>query len=179
MFSLFFQSQLHLSALETGIAFIPMMACTALINFSSKWFGEWFSIRTLSLFGSLVSVVGFASLLFITDSWGPAQLFVPMMLLGGGTSFAMPIMTNLILSESSSRAAGSASALFNCARQMGGVTGVAVFGFILTYQGENTWFDGLRMVALCAAVLAVIWVYIGFTRLPKRRLSEKTPTIKV
>lgn len=170
IFSIFFQSQLQLSALETGVAFIPMMACTALINFSSKWFSWWFSIRTLSLFGSLISAAGFVYLMFISHSWGPSELFIPMMLLGSGTSFAMPIMTNLILSESSHQAAGSASALFNCARQMGGVTGVALFGLLLTIQGESTMFAGLKMIALSATILTFFWMYLSYCRLPRRGL---------
>jgi DHA2 family methylenomycin A resistance protein-like MFS transporter len=49
IFSIFFQNRLHLSALETGIAFMPMMALTALVNFCSRWFSSWCSVRTLSI----------------------------------------------------------------------------------------------------------------------------------
>lgn len=172
IFSIFFQNQLHLSAMATGIAFMPMMAFTALLNYSSKWFTRWLRVRTLSLLGSLMSLVGFAALLFIAPAWGAMQLLVPMMLLGGGTSFAMPVMTNLVLSESSHQAAGSASAFFNCARQMGGVAGVAIFGMILSASGGTSMTQGLKMVALSACLFAIFWLVIGYRCLPARKLHS-------
>lgn len=171
IFSIFFQNQLHLSAMETGIAFMPMMAFTALLNYSSKWFTRRFRVRTLSLFGSALSLLGFAALLRIAPTWGTLQLLVPMMLLGGGTSFAMPVMTNLVLSQASHQAAGSASAFFNCARQMGGVSGVAIFGLILNASGESGMTHGLKMVALSAGILTLLWFFVSVRRLPARTLQ--------
>ncbi|WP_245610160.1 MFS transporter [Tatumella morbirosei] len=120
IFSIFFQNKLHLSALETGLAFMPMMAVTALVNFSSKWFVNWLSVRSLSLLGSIISLVGFGMVMLVSPDSTATQLFIPMVLLGSGTSFAMPVMTNLVLGQATTKSAGSASALFNCARQMGG-----------------------------------------------------------
>lgn len=170
IFSLFFQNKLHLSALETGIAFMPMMALTALINFCSRWLSLWFSVRTLSLFGSLISLAGFGMVCFVSPDWTVYQLFIPMILLGSGTSFAMPVMTNMVLTQSSRQSAGSASALFNCARQMGGVSGVAIFGLIVGASPDMT--QGLRMVAFAAAAITVIWVLIGCRAFPSRKVGE-------
>ena len=170
IFSIFFQNQLHLSALDAGIAFMPMMAVTALVNFSSKWFSSWYSIRRLSLLGSGISMLGFIIVMFVTPAWSAYQLFIPMVLLGSGTSFAMPIMTNLILSQASHQSAGSASAFFNCARQMGGVSGVAIFGLLLNAESDMT--QGLRTVAFAAAVMTVIWIIVGYRKLPACKLSE-------
>lgn len=172
IFSIFFQNKLHLLALETGIAFIPMMALTALINFSSKWFSSWYSIRTLSLLGSIVSLLGFVMVMFISPEWTASQLFVPMILLGSGTSFAMPLMTNLVLSQATHHSVGSASAFFNCARQMGGVSGVAIFGLIFSAGGLPDMTDGLRRVSLAAAVITIVWVVTGLRRLPANKLCE-------
>lgn len=170
IFSIFFQNQLHLSALETGIAFMPMMAITALVNFSSKWFSSWYSIKSLSLLGSGISLLGFIIVLFVSPEWTAYQLFIPMVLLGSGTSFAMPIMTNLVLSQASHQSAGSASAFFNCARQMGGVSGVAIFGLILNAEPDMT--QGLRMVAFAAAAITAIWIIVGYWKLPHKKLGE-------
>ncbi|WAL53423.1 MFS transporter [Klebsiella variicola subsp. tropica] len=170
IFSIFFQNRLHLSALETGIAFMPMMALTALVNFCSKWFSAWFSVRTLSILGSLISMLGFAIIFFITPGWTADQLFIPMILLGSGTSFAMPVMTNVVLSQATQSTAGSASAYFNCARQMGGVTGVAVFGLILSTGGDDMT-QGLRLVAYAAAAVTLCWVIVSLKKLPFLKLQ--------
>lgn len=172
IFSIFFQNKLHLSALETGLAFMPMMALTALVNFSSKWFVNWLSVRRLSLLGSVISLVGFGMVLFISPDWTATQLFIPMVLLGSGTSFAMPVMTNLVLGQATNKSAGSASALFNCARQMGGVTGVAIFGLLLSSAGVDNMTDGLRMVSLAASVITILWLVAGFRKLPAQKLHS-------
>ena len=171
IFSIFFQNRLHLSALETGIAFMPMMALTALVNFCSRWFISWSSIRTLSLLGSLISLLGFVIIFFITAGWTADQLFIPMILLGSGTSFAMPVMTNIVISQATQNSAGSASAFFNCARQMGGVTGVAVFGLILS-AGSDNMTQGLRLIATAAAMVVVAWIIISLKKLPALKLRE-------
>jgi len=171
IFSIFFQNRLHLSALETGIAFIPMMALTATVNFCSKWFSDWFSIRALSLFGSLITLMGFVVIFFISPEWTAYELFIPMMLLGSGTSFAMPVMTSLVLSQVTQGSAGSASAFFNCARQMGGITGVAVFGLILNAGGEDMT-QGLQLVAFAAAAITVVWIITTLQKLPTEKLHE-------
>ncbi len=170
IFSIFFQNQLHLSALDTGIAFIPMMGLTAAISFCSKWLSSWYPIRNLSLFGSIMTLLGFVIMLFVSPGWTASQLFIPMMLLGSGTSFVMPVMTNLVLSQASPESAGSASAFFNCARQMGGISGVAIFGGVLS--AAQVMIHGLQIVALVAAVITVIWVIIGYRKLPGCKLSE-------
>jgi DHA2 family methylenomycin A resistance protein-like MFS transporter len=167
----FLQNRLHLSALETGIAFMPMMALTALVNFCSRWFSSWCSVRTLSILGSLISMFGFVIIFFITPEWTAYRLFLPMILLGSGTSFAMPIMTNMVLSQATQRSAGSASAFFNCARQMGGVTGVAVFGLVLGAGGDDMT-RGLQQVAFTAASITLVWVMISFKKLPSLKLHE-------
>jgi len=172
IFSIFFQNKLHLTALETGVAFMPMMALTALVNFCSKWFVNWLPVRTLSLIGSVTSLVGFSMVMMVSSDWGATQLFIPMILLGSGTSFAMPVMTNLVLGQATNQSAGSASALFNCARQMGGVTGVAIFGLILSSSGTEDMTGGLRMVSLTASVITVIWLIVGFRKLPAQKLHQ-------
>lgn len=172
IFSIFFQNQLQLSVLETGIAFMPMMAVTALVNYCSKWFSLSYGIRALSLFGSVVSLLGFLAVIYIAPHATSYQLYLPMILLGSGTSFAMPVMTNLVLAKVSSNAAGSASALFNCARQMGGVTGVAVFGLLFSINGTAQMTQGLMLVASAAAIITVIWLLVGNKRLPAVRLNQ-------
>ena len=170
IFSIFFQNKLHLSALETGLAFMPMMTLTAGVNYCSKWFVNWLSVRSLSLLGSVISLAGFGTVMFISPEWTATQLFIPMILLGSGTSLAMPVMTNLVLSQATSQTAGSASALFNCARQMGGVTGVAIFGLLLSSAGGDNMTGGLKMVSLAASGLTIIWLMAGLKALPAKKL---------
>lgn len=162
IFSIFFQNELHLSPLATGLSFLPMMVFTAVVNFSSNWLNKYVKLRSLSILGSLVSFCGFALLLFMTPNWGAYQLFIPMMLLGGGTSLAMPGMANLIFSQASKEGASSASALFSCARQMGGVIGVGIFGLMIT---NNSLFNGVKLVVISAMLFTAIWLVVSVFKL--------------
>ena len=110
--------------------------------------------------------------MFISPDWSATQLYIPMILLGSGTSFAMPVMTNLILGQATNKSAGSASALFNCARQMGGVTGVAIFGLLLSSAGVNNMSDGLKMVSLAASGISLFWLIMGLKKLPEQKLHS-------
>lgn len=167
IFSIFFQSQMQLSPLETGFAFLPMMGATCILNYSSSWMLKYFQIRTLSLTGCVISFIGFGTLLLMTPQWHIIQMFIPMMLLGGGTSFAMPAMTNLIFKTSTEQEAGSASALFSCGRQMGGVVGVAIFGFLIALAGPENLLTGLKLVCGTAMIICLIWGAITAVKIPK------------
>lgn len=167
IFSIFFQSQMQLTPLQTGFAFLPMMGATCILNYGSSWMLKYFKIRTLSLTGCIISVVGFGLLLRMTPQWQLIQMFIPMMLLGGGTSFAMPAMTNLIFRTSTEQEAGSASALFSCGRQMGGVVGVAIFGFLIALAGSEHLLLGLKLVCTAAMIICLLWGTITAIKIPK------------
>ena len=81
-------------------------------------------------------------------------------------------MTNLVLGQATNKSAGSASALFNCARQMGGVTGVAIFGLLLSSAGVDNMTAGLKMVSFAASVITVIWLIAGYRKLPVQKLHS-------
>ncbi|WP_434584734.1 MFS transporter [Klebsiella sp. R390] len=165
--SIFFQSEMKLDAFQTGFAFLPMMLFTALVNFSCGWLSRFFNIKTLVVTGAVMSFVGFSLLLLLNDNWTLWQIFIPTMLLGGGTCLGTPVMATLILSEARDADAGSASALFACARQVGGVTGVALFGLVINTIGTGELISGLKVVAGAAMLLVLLWMYIGSMRLLK------------
>lgn len=102
---------MKLDAFQTGFAFLPMMLFTALVNFSCGWLSRFFNIRTLVVTGAAMSFVGFSLLLLLNDSWTLWQLFIPTMLLGGGTFLGTPVMATLILSEARDADAGAAMLL--------------------------------------------------------------------
>lgn len=82
-------------------------------------------------------------------------------------------MATLILSEARDADAGSASALFACARQVGGVTGVALFGLMINIVGTGDLIAGLKVVAGAAMLLVMLWMYIGSMRLLKHKARNQ------
>jgi len=126
--SLYLQEPRGLSALGTGLVFLPMMlAGGALTPFIAR-LGEWLGSRILILAGLLVMTAGLPVIALL-----PAPVPVPvlsalMILVGLGGPLVMPPVMALLLQAVPARRAGVASGVFNTSRQVGGALAVAVFG---------------------------------------------------
>ena len=79
---------------------------------------------------------------------------------------AVPAMTTAILSSADRTKSGTASAVLNAARQVGGAVGVAAFGALVSGTTPEQVNSGLSAVGLVAASLltvaaAVAWWVSG------------------
>jgi len=63
--------------------------------------------------------------------------------------------------------AGTASALFSCARQMGGVVGVALFGALFATAAETSARSALTPICLLGVSLTLLWLALGRRYLPR------------
>jgi DHA2 family methylenomycin A resistance protein-like MFS transporter len=79
-----------------------------------------------------------------------------------GMGFAVPAMTTSILSSVERHQAGTASAVLNTARQVGGATGVAIFGAIVASGTGAAVMGGVRSALLSSAALLLVAVAIAF-----------------
>jgi MFS transporter, DHA2 family, methylenomycin A resistance protein len=71
--------------------------------------------------------------------------------IGAGGSLAMPSVTGVVLDGVAPGQAGTASAVFNTFRQVGGAVAIAVFGALVA--DPNTFLTGARISFAIAAVL--------------------------
>jgi MFS family permease len=151
--SLYLQELRGLSALRTGLVFLPMMlAGGALTPFIAR-LGERFGSRILIITGLLAMTAGLTVIALL-----PAPVPVPvlsalMILVGLGGPLVMPPVMALLLEAVPARRAGVASGVFNTSRQVGGALAVAVFGALLASRA--TFLPGLRdsLIIAAAAVL--------------------------
>jgi MFS transporter, DHA2 family, methylenomycin A resistance protein len=147
--SLYLQELCGLSALGTGLVFLPMMlAGGALTPFIAR-LGERLGFRILIVTGLLAMTAGLTVIALL-----PAPVPVPvlsalMILVGLGGPLVMPPVMTLLLEAVPARRAGVASGVFNTSRQVGGALAVAVFGALLA--GRATFLPGLRDILLIAA----------------------------
>lgn len=167
MQSLFFQQSMAMTPSQTGLAFLPMMLSVTVATYYSGRLAQHFKVKNIVAIGGAMGLAGFAGLSFESPGQPLIGTMVPMMLIGAGTSMIVPGLANLIFSETPTRDAGSASALFSCARQMGGVIGVALFGSLLAGRELSESTDGIRMVCLVAIILVALWMTTGRWRLPR------------
>ena len=83
--------------------------------------------------------------------------------LGAGGSLAMPSVTSVVLEGVPPEQAGTASAVFNTCRQVGGAVAIAVFGALVA----GNFLAGARARFLIAASLLLAAALLGL-RVPAR-----------
>jgi MFS transporter, DHA2 family, methylenomycin A resistance protein len=81
----------------------------------------------------------------------PAFVLIP-----AGMGLAVPAMTTSILSSVDRARSGTASAVLNAARQVGGAIGVAAFGALVSGVAGNQIISGLKTAAFSAASLLIV-----------------------
>ncbi|MEU6556428.1 MFS transporter [Streptomyces sp. NPDC046915] len=151
LFSLYFQELRGLSSMATGLAFVPMMAFSALLNPVAARLVEKIGRRAAITAGLLLMIVGMVALTALpatTPVWLVALLMFPV---GFGAPLVMPPLTAALLDSVPAHRAGTASGLLNTARQVGGALAVAVFGALLADRA--TFLHGLRTSLVITVVL--------------------------
>jgi EmrB/QacA subfamily drug resistance transporter len=151
--SLYFQQLRGLSALGTGVAFLPMMLTGALLTPFTARLAERFGARVLVVTGLLAMAAGLAVTALMPARTPVGVLSALMVLTGLGGPLVMPPVMALLLHAVPARRAGAASGVFNTSRQVGGALAVAVFGALLASRA--TFEHGLRISLLIAAAVAL------------------------
>lgn len=131
VFSLLFQIQQQLSPQLTGLAFLPMTVVLMAVNVLAGRLITRMGARALMVLGLTLAAFGYLLLMPVSVNGSYWLLVVPMLLAASGTALMVPTMTNATLSSVDASRAGIASGVLNSARQVGGMLGVAVFGYLV------------------------------------------------
>ncbi|HVI38802.1 MAG TPA: MFS transporter [Gaiellales bacterium] len=149
--SLFLQQQLGVSPLLAGLAFLPSALFSVIGNLISGPLTNRYEARVPILAGLASMVLGLAGLV-LTAPWGSplltAALIIP---IGAGGSLAMPPTTGLVLAGVAAGQAGTASAVFNTFRQVGGAIAIAIFGALIA--DRTSFITGMQTSLTIAAAL--------------------------
>lgn len=158
VFSLFFQLEQHLSPQQTGLAFLPMTVVLMAVNILVGRLSGRVRARGLMLFGMSWAALGYALLLPVSIEGSYGWLVAPMLMASSGIATMVPTLTNLTLSAVSPAQTGIASGVLNTARQVGGMLGVAVCGFLVRDTEPVVFMQGMHR----AIGTAVILLLTGF-----------------
>ncbi|HBO3058550.1 MFS transporter [Pseudomonas aeruginosa] len=154
VFSLFFQIQQHLSPQLTGLAFLPMTVVLMAVNVLAGRLITRMGARLLMVFGLMLAAFGYLLLMPVSVDGSYWFLTVPMLLAASGTALMVPTMTNATLSSVDASRAGVASGVLNSARQIGGMLGVAVFGYLVRDTAPEAFMRGMHMsIGISVALL--------------------------
>ena len=143
-----------LSSLAAGLVFLPMLALSGALTPLSAPVVERVGARASIVTGLTLMAVGSIALTVVPASapvWVTAALLLPVGLAG---PLVMPPTTALLLDAVPAHRAGSASAVFNTSRQIGGALAVAVFGALLASSGGFV--HGLHLSLIIAGLIAAV-----------------------
>jgi DHA2 family methylenomycin A resistance protein-like MFS transporter len=150
--SLFLQQYLGLSPLHAGLVYIPSAVGAITANLASGPITNRFGPRLPIVAGQLSMVVGLAALLATVHLRSVPLVAVCVIPIGAGGALAMPAVTGVVLDGVATAQAGTASAVFNTFRQVGGAVAIAVFGSLIA--GSPTFLPGMQTsLVIAAAVL--------------------------
>ena len=154
VFSLFFQREQGFSALQAGLAFLPITAVVLVANLVARPIGAAVGTRSVILLGLSSMAVGCAGLLTIERSTPLVQMVAPQVLLGGGIGLVVPPMTTSLMASVERRRSGIAAGTLNTTRQTGSVLGVAVFGTLIA--SKSSFIAGFHVALGISIVLVAV-----------------------
>ncbi|WP_115944360.1 MFS transporter [Amycolatopsis thermalba] len=150
-FSVYFTDQLGYSVVETGLAFLPVVApimvAGAVVGAVLERIPPWLGV------GGALGLIGLGLLLMlgITRDTGSAHLVAGMIVAGFGCGVALPALGSLAV-DVPPRRIGVAAGVNNTALQLGFALGVAVYGAVLGAFPATAFADGLdHLITLGAA----------------------------
>lgn len=182
VFSLFFQILQQRSAQLTGLAFLPMTLVLMGGNVLAGRLISRVGARLLMVLGLALAAMGYLLLLPMTIEGSYWSLVVPMMLAATGIALLVPTMTNATLASVDASRVGIAAGVLNTARQVGGLLGVAVFGYLIADTTPQAFMRGMHVsLGICVVLLLstslLCWLRMprSFITTPLRQKSKFAP----
>ncbi|GAA3103684.1 DHA2 family methylenomycin A resistance protein-like MFS transporter [Kribbella aluminosa] len=172
--SLLLQQGRHLSALVTGLLFLPLTGLISIANIGSAPLARRLGRPAVLAIGQAVITVAMLALAWASTSsmvWPMVLALVP---IGFSSGLLVPTMTAQSIAAVEPALHGAASAAFNTSRQIGGAIGVATFGPLLgTAHDLGSGFVTCAIVAAGASLAG-----LGVTALGRRRPVLVRPAIR-
>lgn len=152
--SLFLQQALGLSPLRAGLVFLPSAFFAIAANLASGPITNRYGARLPVVAGLTSMAVGLVALMIIAPLGNPVWIALCVIPIGAGGALAMPSVTGVVLEGVPAHQAGTASAVFNTFRQVGGAVAIAVFGALIADPDQVV--VGLRLSLGIAATLLLL-----------------------
>jgi DHA2 family methylenomycin A resistance protein-like MFS transporter len=151
--ALYFERARGYSPLLTGLTFLPMTVSVVGANLLAGRLITRTGPRALVVTGLLVAAGGLAALVTMGPATAYAAMVLPLIAVGGGWGLAVPPLNTALVGSVPAHRVGIAAGVFNAARQVGGVVGVALFGSLIA---GSSLVAGMRLaLGIASAALLV------------------------
>ena len=135
--------------------FLPMMAILFIMNVVTGRLITRLEAKTLMVAGLSLAALGYLLLLPLRADGAYRLLVAPRLIAASGIALVVPTITNVALASVETSRAGLASGVLNSARQIGGMLGVAVFGFFVRNTAPDPFMRDMHL-SITAAVMTRI-----------------------
>lgn len=129
--SLLLQQGRQLSALVTGLLFLPLTGLISIANVASAPLARRLGRPTVLAIGQAVVTVSMLALAWASTASAVWPMVLALVPIGFSSGLLVPTMTAQSIAAVEPGLHGAASAAFNTSRQIGGAIGVATFGPLL------------------------------------------------
>jgi EmrB/QacA subfamily drug resistance transporter len=175
----FLQTALGFGPLGAGLRLLPWTATLFVTAPVAGAVVNKFGERPLVVTGLTMQAVGLGWIALLTaPGIAYLALVAPLLLAGVGVSMAMPAAQNAILGSVAATEIGKASGVFNMARFLGGMFGIAAMVAVFSAQGgvgsAVRFSAGFAPAMLVAAALSLLGAFVGLA-LPGRQSAASTP----
>ena len=169
--SLFLQHELEASALETGLAFLPIAFAIALGAHAASHLLRRAGTRIVATIGLAASAAAAALLGAVPgDATYAADILPGFVLLGIGIGLAFPALSVTAMHDVDHERAGLASGLLSTAHELGAALGVSVLGAIAASAAAgSTPADGFAEAFTAAGFIAGALAVVALVVLPAVR----------
>ncbi len=156
LFTQFLQFSLGYSAFATGLRIAPIALVLLVVAPVSIVLDRVLGTKPVVFAGMALVAVGFALLSSTSVHGGYAQALPAFVVMGVGTGLAFAPCTESVMGSVSLERAGTGSATNSAALQVGGATGVAVLGSVLSSRYQHTLSPVLARAHVPTSVLTLV-----------------------
>ncbi|MFF0342658.1 MFS transporter [Kribbella sp. NPDC004875] len=160
--SLLLQQGRGLSALVTGLLFLPLTGLISIANLCSAPLTRRLGRPAVLALGQAVLTAGLLALAWASTASAVWPMVLALVPIGISSGILVPTMTAQSIAAVEPELHGAASAAFNTSRQIGGAIGVATFGPLLgTAHNLSSGFVTCAIVAAAASVAGLCVTALG------------------
>ncbi|MEU8151566.1 MFS transporter [Nonomuraea sp. NPDC048901] len=156
----YLQSVKHYSALQAGLAFVPMAVGILIGALGIGRLPARVTPRTILIGGLAVGALGMAGLATIDPHSGFAVLLIAQLVVGTGVGAALTTIVSITLQDVLPEDSGIASALTNATQQIGGAVGISLLN-VLALSVTSTATDPHSAPALTSGYAAAFLTGAG------------------
>ncbi len=169
--SVYFQVAKGYPPLTAGLAFMPMTAVLSAVNFSTGPLIARYGARLPILVGLSLSTAGYFSMTGVAQDTPYPFIMIALIVIGVGMALTVPAISVVLMNDANPANAGTASGIFNTARQIGGVVGVGVFGSLVVGDGDAL-VSGIRLAFTLSGFAMAVAVTTALISLRFREVGD-------